>query len=73
MATAPNRREVFLDHGRVFIETPRLMTDSELADVLAAFVAEIRARSPKAPAQHLEELSQPVPSFAAPNRGDAPF
>jgi hypothetical protein len=33
MATAPNRREVFLDHGRVFIETPRLMTDDELADV----------------------------------------
>jgi hypothetical protein len=34
-----------LDSGRVFIETPRLMADTELADVLAAFVAEVRAAS----------------------------
>jgi hypothetical protein len=60
MAIAPNRRKRFLDRGRVFIETPLLMTDSELAEVLAAFVAEIRARQPKAPAQHPEEQSRPA-------------
>jgi hypothetical protein len=30
MAPSPNRRELVLDHGRVFIEVPRLMTDDEL-------------------------------------------
>jgi hypothetical protein len=65
MATAPNRREVFLDHGRVFIEIPRLMTDDELADVLAAFVAEIKARPPK-PSQPPEERSRPVRKFLSP-------
>jgi hypothetical protein len=34
-----------LDNRRVFVETPRLITDDELADVLAAFVAEVRARA----------------------------
>jgi hypothetical protein len=33
MATPPHRRELFLDNGRVFVETPRLMTDAELAVV----------------------------------------
>jgi hypothetical protein len=33
MAPLPNRRELVLDHGRVFIETPQLMTDGELVDV----------------------------------------
>src|SRR5450631_2044544 len=33
-----SRRELFLDHGRVTIECPRLMSDEELAEVLAAFV-----------------------------------
>jgi hypothetical protein len=27
MAPSPNRRELVLDHGRVFIEVPQLMTD----------------------------------------------
>jgi hypothetical protein len=36
------------------------MTDDELADVLAAFVAEVRARPPKTPAQHPEGRSRPV-------------
>jgi len=44
---AKTRREVNLDHGRVIIECPRLMTDDELADVLAAFVEEVRARPAK--------------------------
>jgi hypothetical protein len=52
---APIRRELFLDHGRVFIKTPRLMTDDELADVLAAFVAEVRGRAPIAPTQAPKE------------------
>jgi hypothetical protein len=58
MAAPPHRRERFLDHGRVFIETPLLMTGDELADVLTAFVAEVRARQPEAPAPHPEERSQ---------------
>jgi hypothetical protein len=40
----PIRREIFLDHGRVYVECPRLMSDAELAVVLKAFVAEIEAR-----------------------------
>jgi hypothetical protein len=28
------RREVFLDHGRIVVELPRLTTDEHLADVL---------------------------------------
>jgi hypothetical protein len=42
-----SRRELFLDHGRVTIEWPRLMSDEELAEMLAAFVETIRARPPK--------------------------
>jgi hypothetical protein len=42
MATAPNRCELFLDHERVFIKTPPLVTDDELAGDLAVFVAEVR-------------------------------
>jgi hypothetical protein len=44
---AKTRREVKLDHGRITVECPRLMTDDELADVLAAFVKEVRARPAK--------------------------
>jgi hypothetical protein len=29
---------LFLDNGRVFVETPRLMTDDELARVFEAFI-----------------------------------
>jgi hypothetical protein len=36
------------------------MTDDELADVLAALVADVRARQPKAPAQPPEERPRPV-------------
>jgi hypothetical protein len=36
MAPPPNRRELVLDQGRVFVEVPRLMTDDELADVFEA-------------------------------------
>jgi hypothetical protein len=38
------RRELVLDHGRVFVEVPLLMTDDELADVFEAFVKEVRGR-----------------------------
>jgi hypothetical protein len=51
---AKTRREVTLDHGRITVECPRLMTDDELADVLAAFVEEVRARTPKEPAKPTE-------------------
>jgi hypothetical protein len=51
MATPRNRRELFLDDGRVFVEVPRLMTDEELATVFEAFVAEVRGRSPKPPTE----------------------
>jgi hypothetical protein len=49
MPPPPNRRELVLDHGRVFVEASRLMTDDELADVLEAFVKEVRGRPPKQP------------------------
>jgi hypothetical protein len=38
----PIRRQIFLHNGRVQIEYPRLMTDAELADVLAVFVEQVR-------------------------------
>ena len=43
---APQRREVYLAIGRITIECPRLMTDIELAAVLAAFVETVRAPPP---------------------------
>jgi hypothetical protein len=43
------RRYIHLDKGHVSIECPRLMTDGELADRLAAFVEEVRARPPREP------------------------
>jgi hypothetical protein len=62
MAPRP-RRELFLDHGRVFIEVPQLMSDQELADVLAAFVETVRAR-PAKPSIKLEEQSPSMlPAF----------
>jgi hypothetical protein len=42
-----SRRELYLDHGRVSIECPRLMSDEELADVLEAFVKDVRVRQSK--------------------------
>jgi hypothetical protein len=50
----PVRRELYLDHGRVFVQCPRLMSDVELADVLAAFVATVRAGPPKESVLHDE-------------------
>jgi hypothetical protein len=38
-----NSRQVYLDHGRVQIELPRLMSDAQLADVFEEFVKEVRA------------------------------
>jgi hypothetical protein len=62
MVTPRNRRELVLDHGRVFIEVPRLMTDKELADVLAAFVETVRAR-PAKPSITTAERPSPLPAF----------
>jgi hypothetical protein len=45
MAPSPNRRELVLDHGRVFVEVPRLITDDELASIFEAFVETVRERS----------------------------
>jgi hypothetical protein len=33
-----------LDHGRVFVEVPRLMTDDELVAVFEDFIAEVHGR-----------------------------
>jgi hypothetical protein len=64
MAMPPNRRELVLDNGRVFVEAPRLMTDEELAAVFEAFVKEVRGRAPKAPAEPPEErLASNLPKF----------
>jgi hypothetical protein len=50
------RRELYLGHGRVFVETPLLMTDDELASVFEAFVKEVRGRAPKGPAEVFIEV-----------------
>ena len=44
------RRQIFLDHGRVQIDLPRLMTDDQLAEVLEAFVKDAKGRGTKEPA-----------------------
>jgi hypothetical protein len=67
----PTRREIFLDHGRVQIECPRLMSDAELAEVLKAFIAEIEARPPK-PSRHVERPSN-LPAFRSRNRANNPW
>jgi hypothetical protein len=38
---AKTRREVNLDHGRITVNCPPLMSDAELAEVLAAFGEEM--------------------------------
>jgi hypothetical protein len=38
------RRELILDHGRVIVECPRLMTNAELADIVATVVEQVRAQ-----------------------------
>jgi hypothetical protein len=40
----PQLRQVFLNHGRVFVEVPQLMTDDELVAVFEDFIAEVRKR-----------------------------
>jgi hypothetical protein len=62
MVTPRNRRELYLDHGRIFIDVPRLMTDEELDDVLAAFVETVRAR-PAKPSIKLEARRVASSSF----------
>ena len=52
------RRQIFLDHGRVQIDLPRLMTDAQLAEVLEEFAKEVRAR----PRKESPPASQPEPS-----------
>jgi hypothetical protein len=41
IAVAEDRREIHLNR-RVMVEAPRLMSDQELADVLATFVEQVR-------------------------------
>ena len=53
------RRQIFLNHGRVLIECPRLMTDAELAKVLAAFAEEVTGRPEPPPPP---PASRPEPS-----------
>jgi hypothetical protein len=55
-----SRRELFLDHGRVSIECPRLMSDEELAEVLADFVVQVKSRAPKAPAPEPQPSTLPA-------------
>jgi hypothetical protein len=51
MAPPPNRRELVLDNGKVFVEVPQLMTDDELVAVFEDFIAEVHGRLPKAAAE----------------------
>jgi hypothetical protein len=44
------RRQIFLDHGRVQIDLPRLMTDDQLAEVLEVFVRDVKGHGTKEPA-----------------------
>jgi hypothetical protein len=57
------RRELFLDHGCVFVEVPRLMTDDELAAVFERFVQEVPCRSPKAATPTPESPPSTLPAF----------
>jgi hypothetical protein len=57
-----SRRELYLDNARVTIECPRLMSDEELAKVLAAFVETVRARPPK-PSLPVSPPPGPLPAF----------
>jgi hypothetical protein len=58
-----SRREVYLDQARVTIECARLVTDEELAEVLAAFVDQVRARPPRPSLPVTQERSSPLPAF----------
>jgi hypothetical protein len=53
-----------LDHGRVFIEIPRLMSDEELADALSSAFAETVWARPAKPSVPTEERpSSKRPAF----------
>jgi hypothetical protein len=53
-------REIFLDHGRVQIDLPRLMTDDQLAEVLESFVKDVKGRGTKElKASHRRSRSHP--------------
>jgi hypothetical protein len=64
----PQSRQVFLDHGRVFIEVPGLMTDEELAAVFEAFVKEVRGRAPAPPKPPEPSKGSPLPPFRYPKK-----
>jgi hypothetical protein len=76
MAPSPNRRELVLDHGRVFVEVPGLMTDDELVAVFEDFIAEVHGRvaeraqaTPKAPPEPPEPpKGNPLPPHRYPKK-----
>jgi hypothetical protein len=70
VATMPptTRREIFLDKGTVTIECPRLMTVDELAQVLAAFVEAVMARTPAQAPVRPEQPSRLPPVKRPPRR-----
>ena len=83
MAPSPNRRKLVLDHGRVYVEVPRLMTDDELVAVFEDFIAEVHGRvaeraqatreaaanAPKAPAEPPEPpKGSPLPPHRYPKK-----
>jgi hypothetical protein len=69
MAPPPNRRELLLDNGKVFVEVPQLMTDDELVAVFERFIAEVRGRPPKGPAEPPEPpKGSPLPPHRYPQK-----
>jgi hypothetical protein len=65
----PQPRQVFLDHGRVFVEVPLLMTNNELVAVFEDFIAEVHGRLRKAPAQPPEPpKGSPLPPHRYPKK-----
>jgi hypothetical protein len=58
------RRQIFLDHGRVQIDLPRLMTDDQLAEVLEVFIRDVKGHGTKEP----EGKPPEPPSTLPPNR-----
>jgi hypothetical protein len=55
------RRQIILDHGRVQIDLPRLRTDDQLADVLEAFVKDVKGRGTTEPADKPPEPPSNLP------------
>jgi hypothetical protein len=65
------RRQIFLDHGRVMIECPRLTSNQELADILAAFVEQVRAKGKPEPKR--VEPNKPEPVLKRAKKGSGPY